>query len=110
MTNQEVMIQVLYKAIGEGISKLIKYGVAFTVLVSCIIALVWLLFHITDLHEADRKEWKSELVLIRKTCEGEINRLREESTAEILKCNESRYALALRVASLEAMSGINKKR
>ncbi len=105
MTEKEKMIQYLYKAFAEGAGKLFKYGAAFTVLVLCILGLIWALAYVVNVHDADRKEWKSELVGIRLECSNKVNLLE----TRIYECNEMRALLAARVAALEEAAKYKKR-
>ena len=97
MNGKEKMIESIYKAIAEGVSKLIKYGAAFTVLVACVAGLVWAMFYVVGKHESDRGEWKAEAKEIRMECDERVNLLE----SRIYECNEMRAQLAERVLALE---------
>ena len=92
------MVQILYKALADGISKLIKNGLAFTVMTAVIIGLCWFTIQEIEAHANDRLEWKSELKEVRNAHYSEISLLR----SEVYECNNNRALLAARVAELEA--------
>lgn len=98
MTTKEAMLEILYKALADGVSKLIKNGLAFTVMTGVIIGLCWWTLNEMNVHAADRREWKIEIIEIKTEYRDEMNRLR----VEIYECNNSRSQLAARVAELEA--------
>lgn len=92
------MIQVLYKALGDGLAKLVRNGLAFTVMTGVIIGLVWVCVWLVQTHERDRIEWKSELLAVKEEYSGEINKLR----IEIFECQNNNSALMVQVAELKA--------
>ncbi|MCB1317569.1 MAG: hypothetical protein KDK27_16510, partial [Leptospiraceae bacterium] len=68
MTPKERMIESLYKALEIGVSKIIKNGLAFTIMLGAIAGLVWGVFSLLEVHRADRSEWKAEKMEIRAEC------------------------------------------
>lgn len=95
--DQNVMIGILYRAIAQGVAKLIKNGLAFTVLLGVCGGLTWGLFYTLDVHRADRREWKAELLDVKREYAEEINRLR----SEIYECQQRNALLSVQVARLE---------
>ncbi len=55
MTQKEMFSEVLYRALGDGVAKLIKNGLAFTVMTGVIIGLVWTVFYLHGLHASEVK-------------------------------------------------------
>ncbi len=104
MTNKEIMLTAIYKAMADGVSRLIKYGAAFTVLVFCIAGLIYNTFYIVEGHNKDRLEWKAEKLETRRECSEEINRLR----VEVYECNERHLQVLREMAKLRIE--IKKKR
>lgn len=104
MFNREDMFSMIYKAIGEGVAKLIKYGAAFTVLIGCVAGLTWALLYIVREQAREKVEWKREIHDVRTECSNQINLLQ----TKIYECNDQRAALAGRVAALEAI--VKRKR
>lgn len=98
------MLQILYKAMADGLSKLIKNGLAFTVMTGVIIGLIWTVVWLIQTHESDRIEWKAELLEVKAEYSEEINRLR----VEVYECNERNLQLSVQVAELK--SAVNLKR
>ena len=104
MTPKQKMIESLYKALEIGVSKIIKNGLAFTIMLGAIAGLVWGVFSLLKIHRADRAEWKAEKMEIRAECAEEINRLR----VEVYECNELHLLLLSQVARLEEK--VNKRK
>lgn len=104
MYQKEDMFAAIYKALGEGVAKLIKYGAAFTVLIGCVAGLIWALFYVVKEQAQEKVEWKREIHDVRIECSNQINLLQ----TKIYECNEQRASLAGRVAALEAI--VKKKR
>lgn len=98
------MLQILYKAMADGLSKLIKNGLAFTVMTGVIIGLIWTVVWLIQTHESDRIVWKAELLEVKAEYSEEINRLR----VEVYECNERNLQLSVQVAELKA--AVNLKR
>lgn len=103
MTDQEKMIQIFYKAIGDGVSKLIRNGLAFTVMTGCIAGLLWGILKMHDLHSAEITAFKAEYRQMKVEHSVQLNELRREVSA----CNLERIKDAARIARLEAL--INKR-
>lgn len=92
------MLNVLYKALADGLSKLIRNGLAFTVMTGVIIAMSWVLVWLVQTHEKDRVEWKAELLNVKQEYSAEVNKLR----IEIFECQNNNSALMVQVAELRA--------
>jgi len=99
MTEQEKMIQILYKAASDGIAKLIRNGLAFTVMSGVIAGLVWGLFTMHELHGQEMTALKSECRQMKEEHSVQLNDLRREIAA----CITERMKDGARIARLEAM-------
>ncbi len=99
MTEQEKMLAILYKAAAEGVAKLIRNGLAFTVMSMAIAGLVWGLFKMHELHSAEMTVLKSECKQMRHEHSVQLNELR----IEIASCTLERIKDAARIARLEAL-------
>lgn len=99
MTDYEKMIQILYKAAADGVAKLIKNGLAFTVMSMCIAGLVWGITTMNTLHRQEVYEIKTDMLQIRKEHALQLNDLRREVAA----CIDARMLDAARIARLEAL-------
>lgn len=97
MTPQQQMIQILYKAIADGVSKLIRNGLAFTVMTGVIGGLIWAVVYLVQTHERDRLEWKAELLQVKQEYSEEVNRLR----VEVYECQERNTQLAIQLAEMK---------
>lgn len=96
-TNREMFNAAIYKALGDGLAKLIKNGLAFTVLIGAIGGLLFAVYFLIKQSDADRKEWRAEKQEIQKECSEEINRLR----LEVYECNERYTAILARLAQMD---------
>lgn len=96
MTPHEQMIAILYKALGEGISKLIKNGLAFTVMSLAIIGLVFSIIEVDRRSAALLKEVKVEMLAMKTDHSRQLNDLRRE----IDICNTSREKQAFEIIEL----------
>ena len=99
MTDQEKMIQILYKAAADGVAKLIKNGLAFTVMSMCIAGLVWGITTMNTLHRQEVYEIKTDMLQMRKEHALQLNDLRRE----VASCIDARMVDAARIARLEAL-------
>lgn len=99
MTDQEKMIQILYKAIGEGVAKLIRNGLAFTVMGMAIVGLIWGLFKLHEFHSVEMSALKTECKQMKSEHSVQLNELR----LEIAACTMERIKDAARIARLEAL-------
>lgn len=97
MTQQD-MFNALYKALAEGLAKLIRNGLAFTVMTGVIAMLIWVVVYLVQMHEADRMEWKAELIATKQEYAEEVNRLR----IEIRECQNNNALLLIQIAELKA--------
>lgn len=98
MTPQTELMQALYKALADGLGKLIRNGLAFTVMTGVIAGLIWAMVYLVQTHEKDRAEWKSELLEVKAAYTEEINRLR----IEVYECQERNTLLSIQIAELKA--------
>jgi len=101
---QQVMIEILYKAIADAGSKLIKSGTAIIILLGVCGGLTWGLFYTLDIHRQDRREWKAELLEVKKEYSEEITRLR----IEVYECQQRNANLSAQLARMEER--LNRKR
>lgn len=92
------MLNVLYKALADGLAKLIRNGLAFTVMTGVIIGMSWVMVWLVQTHEKDRVEWKAELISVKQEYSDEVNRLR----IEIFECQNNNSALMVQIAELRA--------
>lgn len=99
MTDKEKMYQALYKAFADGTAKLIKNGLAFTVMGMAIAGLMWGLFEMHDLHSAEIAEFKAEYRQMKADHSIQLNELR----TDIAACTLERFRDAARIARLEAL-------
>lgn len=99
MTNKEVMLQILYKAASEGIAKLIRNGLAFTVMTGCILGLLWGILEMHKLHSVEISAFKYEFRQMKSEHSVQLNELR----SEIAECTAERLKDAARIARLEAL-------
>lgn len=99
MTEQEKMLAILYKAAADGVAKLIKNGLAFTVMAMAIAGLLWGMIHLHEIHIGEVVAMKSDIGAMKKEHSGQLNDLRREIAA----CIESRIIDAARIARLEAL-------
>lgn len=88
MNDREMFQSVVYKAAAEGASKLIRGGLAFTVMLGVIAGLLWAL-----MFQYQTNEEKIKLMRI------EIDTLR----SEIIECNKARGEDSARIARLETI-------
>lgn len=107
MTNKEIMLQVLYKALGDGVAKLIRNGLAFTVMTGAIGGLLWGILHMHDLHERELIAFKADMQQLRAEQLNQYRRLEYELRSEIAACISERIKDAARIARLEEI--VNKK-
>lgn len=106
MTNREAMIQIMYKAIGEGVAKLIRNGLAFTVMSGAIGGLLWGIIYMHTLHSQELTTFKADMRQLRREHSEQLNeyrRLEYELRAEIAACISERIKDAARIARLEAI-------
>lgn len=96
MTPKEKMIEAAYAALSAGLSKLIKNGMAFTVMGFAIAGLVFALFEMDRRHTAQIAELKADFKEMKADYSRELNLLR----VEIIECNNERMKLSIRVAEL----------
>ena len=88
MTDKQMFQSVIYKAAADGAAKIIRGGMAFTVMLGAIAGLLWALMFQYRVNEAHVKELR-----------GEIEALREE----IAECNKARGEDSARIARLETI-------
>ena len=94
---KEVMYQILYKSLAEGIGKLIKNGLAFTVMGLVIAGLIWTVVYLLDVHQSDRIEWKAEILAVKKEYAAELNQVR----VELRECQNNNSILLIQMAELK---------
>jgi hypothetical protein len=91
------MLTIIYKSLAEGVSKLIKNGLAFTVMAGAIAGLIWILVWMVQTHEDDRKEWKAEIVTVKAEYAQMVNDLR----LEIRECQNNNQLLLIQIAEMK---------
>ena len=101
MTEYEKMIQVIYKAIGEGMAKFIKYSLAYFTMITVIAGLLWALLAVDRHHSDELKAFKAEIKEY-STALKEANRLLIEAQAERQICLTELGRMAADVAELRA--------
>ena len=99
MTPKEAMDQLIIKALGDGVAKLIKNGLAFTVMALTISGLCVAIYYLVLLHQYEQNMWY-----------GEIEKLKKETSAKVLilesryyECMNENQRLSVRVAEMEAI-------
>lgn len=103
MTPREQMYQIIYKAMGDGLAKLIRNGLAFTVMAGAIIGLSFALYYAIMDGRVQIKEIKSEVATMKAEWAAERNDLRREIAA----CDLERRTMAIRVAELSVLVNRN---
>ena len=106
MTQKEMFSEVLYKALGDGVAKLIKNGLAFTVMTGVIIGLVWTVFYLHGLHSTEVKELRAEMLQLRREHSEQLDTMRREvaeAQCMLIECNMARDQDAARIARLEGL-------
>lgn len=106
MKPQEEMIAILYKALGDGLAKLIQNGLAFTVMSLGLVGLSFAVYYVDLDGRTQIKEMKSELSAMKAEWADERNDLRREIAA----CDLERRTLAIRVAELSVIVNNKLKR
>lgn len=104
MTDREKMLQIIYKAVADGLSKLIKNGLAFTVMLGAIGGLAWGIFFIDGRANQNIAELKAEIKEMKADHSRQLNELR----IEIINCDQENTKLRVRVAELEMQNKYNK--
>lgn len=100
------MIAILYKALGDGLAKLIQNGLAFTVMAGAIIGLSLALYYAIMDSRGQIREVKAEMLAMKADWSVERNDLRREIAA----CDLERRTLAIRVAELSVIVNSKLKR
>jgi uncharacterized phage-like protein YoqJ len=106
MSNNEMLNEAIYKALADGVAKLIKNGLAFTVMLGTIGGLSWGIAWQHAQFEADWSEVKFEIRELKQEHSAQLNdyrRLEYELRKEISECNEKRIEQAQQIARLEAI-------
>lgn len=106
MTPQEMFSEAIYKALGDGVAKLIRNGLAFTVMTGVIIGLVWTVFYLHGLHSAETKELRAEMMQLRREHSEQLDTMRREvaeAQRMLIECNMARVQDAARIARLEGL-------
>ena len=110
--NRSEMYQALYKALGEGVAKLIKNGLAFTVMTMCIVGLLWGIVQVDGYHGRQYLALRSEVLELKKAHSEQLNGYRLEISAlrlEIHECNRAREEQSIKLARMEATLQILKR-
>lgn len=90
------MIAQIYKAIGEGMAKMFRHGLAITVMTLVISGLCYALFVQHDLFTAQIGEIKKEIVSMKAEWSEERNSLRRD----LILCDTERQKMAIELAEL----------
>lgn len=99
MTPHEQMIAILYKAISEGVAKLIKNGLAFTVMSLAIIGLILAIVEIDARNKEFLRDVKNDMLAMKIDHSSQLNDLRRE----IDNCNAARERQALEIVELRVI-------
>ena len=106
MTQKEMFSEAIYKALADGVSKLIKNGLAFTVMTGVIIGLVWTVLYLHDLHASEVKELRAEMMQLLREHSEQLDTMRREvaeAQRMLIECNVARVQDAQRIARLEGL-------
>lgn len=96
MTEKEKMLAIIYKAIGDGLAKVFRHGLAITVLVLGIIGLCGAMFVQHDLFTEQIREIKKDIVTMKAEWSEERNSLRRD----LILCDTERQKMAIELAEL----------
>ena len=88
MNDKQMFQSVVYKAAAEGAAKLIRGGLAFTVMLGVIAGLVWALMFQYQTNEAQLKSMRMEIDALHN---------------EVAECNKARGEDSARIARLETI-------
>lgn len=106
MNNREMFNEAVYKALADGVSKLIRQGTAITVLLGCVTGLAWGIFYLHGIHMDEVRELRAEMAGLRMEHSEQLNALRRtevELRQELAICNEARRQDSARIARLEGL-------
>ena len=98
-------------AAAEGAAKLIKNGLAFTVMTGVIAGLLWAIAFLNETHVSQLKEFKGDVREMKEDYSAQLNELRREVSMlrdDLQECNAQRIQDAKRIAQLEAMLNRNR--
>lgn len=111
-SNKAQMYQSIYRALGEGVAKLIKNGLAFTVMTMCIAGLLWGIVQVDGYHGRQYLSLRAEMLDIKKEHAVQLSGYRQEIAAlriEISECNRAREEQSIKLARMEATLQILKR-
>lgn len=94
--HREEMIGMIYKALGDGLAKIIRHGIAFAVMTLAIAGLVWALIYVDNRHASTIAEMRTDINSMKNEWAEERNALRLDITA----CNIERQKQAIELAEL----------
>ena len=100
------MYAIIYKALGDGLAKLIRSGLAFTVMSLGLLGLSFAVYYVNLDGRMQIKDMKTELSAMKAEWAEERNDLRREIAA----CDLERRTLAIRVAELSVIVNSKLKR
>lgn len=103
--------EAVYKAVADGIGKLIRHGTAITVLLGCVAGLAWGIFYLHGVHLGEVRELRAEMHDLRREHSEQIDKLRRAETEvrmELSACHEARRQDSARIARLEALQKKNR--
>jgi hypothetical protein len=92
------MYEVIYKAFGDGAAKLVKNGLAFTVMTLTIIGLCGGIYYILLFHRAEESDWRHQMKDLEIRMQEKINLVE----SRYYECQNENRILSIRIAELEA--------
>lgn len=98
--------EAVFRALADGVSKLIRQGTAITVLLGCVCGLGWGIFYLHGIHMTEIRELRAEMAVLRKEHSEQLNSMRRteiDLRQELAICNEARRQDSARIARLEAV-------
>ena len=94
------MHKAIYAALAAGLSKLIKNGLAFTVMTLVIVGETWTILYLVDEQDIERHKWEQKLIDIENRNAKVVNDLR----CDVEDCKNNNRLLQIQVAELKAAS------
>lgn len=96
MTEKEKMIAAIYKALGDGLAKMFRHGLAITVMTLVISGLCYALLMQHNLFKAQIADIKKDIVSMKSEWSEERNSLRRD----LILCDTERQKMAIELAEL----------
>lgn len=109
MNEYEKMYQAIYKAIGEGAAKFVKYSLAYFTLICVCIGLSYALYAVIQYQNIEREQWKAEKKEAADVLK-QTNRLLIEVQAERQICLSELGRVSAELAELRAEIRLLKKK